>query len=150
MKKLFIILAVLLSITSCDYFLESDSISMPSWAVGEYRVYTESYGKYPPGDYILEITSNNLVYEGTNGRGEYKYFNLADYMSDPDIFIKSQNTASSWYEEYILYIYDYTNGYEHVAYISVDKYPESTGKEYLFVTIDDIDGHEINVKFIRI
>ena len=62
----------------------------------------------------------------------------------------SQSTASSWYEEYILYIYDYTNGYEHVAYISVDKYPESTGKEYLFVTIDDIDGHEINVKFIRI
>lgn len=149
MKKLLIVLAVLLS-ASCDYFLESDAISIPSWAVGEYRVYTESYGKYPPGDYIIEITSNNLVYEGTNGRGEYKYFNLADYMSDPDIFINTQSTASSWYDEYILRIYDYTQGYEHVSYISVNKYPESSDMGDLFVTIDEIDGHEINLKFIRL
>lgn len=149
MKKLFIIIAVLLSITSCDYFFESDAISIPSWAVGKYRVYTESYGKYPPGDYILEITSNNLVYEGTNGRGDYDYFNLADYMSDPDIFIKDQSTASSWYDEYILRIYDYSHGYEHVSYISVNKYPESSDMGYLFVNIDEIDGHEINIKFIR-
>ena len=123
---------------------------MPDWAIGTYRVYKESYGSYLTGDYILEISYNNLVYEGTNTRGEYEYFNLADYMSDPDIFIKNQHTNESWYKEYYLDLYDYTDNIEKISNIRISKYPASDDMGDLFIRFDDIKGYDMNLKFVRI
>lgn len=135
MKKLLIVLAVLLLITSCDYFLESDAISIPSWAIGEYIL--KNQNDFTSGCKI-EITHNNIVYEWNMPGGDYKYFNLADYMSDPDVFIKDQNTSSSWYEAYYLDIYDYTNGYEKIGRIILNGWPEDQGYGDLTIEIDNI------------